>query len=269
MSPEQIASHLVQRLGGFRPRWVVIAGSGVGRGMLGEAGIGLDEADRVELSELGLPKPTVEGHGQAMVWGTVGSTSVLVQTGRVHPYEGHDATLCTAALRGAFEAGAERLALTCAVGSLRTDLLPGTLVSLRDQMNLFGPTPLRGPQFIDCSQLYHPELRAALQDIVGKRGETLPEVVYAHARGPQYETPTEVTALRSLGGDVVGMSTTYEAILAAAHGARACGIGVVTNTAGVEGLSHEEVGQRSNEAVGRLSAILRALLTAEPAPASA
>lgn len=263
MTIETIANEVRRHLGSFSPRWAVVAGSGVGSGLLDpKAGLGLDEVGRIELTQLGMPHPTVTGHGQALVWGTLTGSGipVCVQTGRVHPYEGHPADLCTAVLRGLFEVGADRLALTCAVGSLRTDLTPGTLVSLGDQINLFGPTPLEGPRFIDCSGLYAPELRESLQTIARGRNETLPEAVYAHARGPQYETPAEVAALRSLGGDVVGMSTTYEAILAAAHGVRTCGLGIVTNTAGIEGLDHAEVGARSQAAVGRLSAILRGLM---------
>jgi purine-nucleoside phosphorylase len=183
-----------------------------------------------------------------------------VQTGRIHPYEGHTGALAAAPLGAVLGLGAKQLLLTCAVGGIDPKLRTGTIVSLRDQVALFGPTPLRGAAFIDCSDIYAAKLRAKLRALVDDPAQ-LPEVIYAHARGPQYETPAEVAALRLLGGDVVGMSTTYEAILAAAHRVPTCGLGVVTNAAGSEALSHLEVQQESAKARSRLSAIIRALLT--------
>ena len=135
------------------------------------------------------------------------------------------------------------------------------MVLLRDQIALFGPTPLVGPQFVDCSQLYPEALRQRVQRVHPGMGSTqLPEVVYAHARGPQYETPAETEALRRLGGQVVGMSTTYEAVLCAASGVPVLGIGVVTNGAGQTGLSHHEVQARSREAHAELSGLLAAVM---------
>ena len=127
-------------------------------------------------------------------------------------------------------------------------------------MNLFGPTPLAGPHFVDCSKLYHPELRSQLQAHAQALGHDLPEVVYAHARGPQYETPAEVAALRGMGADVVGMSTTYEAILAAYHQTPTCGIGIVTNAAGADGLNHAEVQEKAALATLTLRQLVMKLL---------
>ena len=191
---------------------------------------------------------------------------MCVQTGRIHPYEGHSAAIATAPLGAVLSLGAKQLLLTCAVGGINPALQTGAIVSLRDQIALFGPTPLRGPAFVDCSDIYARELRARLRALVHDLQwpvGSLPEVIYAHARGPQYETPAEVAALRLLGGDVVGMSTTYEAILAAAHGVPTCGLGVVTNAAGSEALSHLEVQQESARARGRLASLIRALITAK------
>jgi purine-nucleoside phosphorylase len=150
------------------------------------------------------------------------------------------------------------------LGGIDPKLRTGEIVSLRDQIGLFGPTPLRGAAFVDCSNIYAAELRARLQTLVAKSAAELAEVIYAHARGPQYETPAEVAALRSLGGQVVGMSTTYEAILAAAHQTPTCGLGVVTNAAGSEALSHLEVQAESSRARGRLAGLIRSLLKSRP-----
>ncbi len=265
----QVRAALEQKLGALEPvDWMVVCGSGMGRDLVGDGpgGLGLEITAKVGLAELGLPAPSVAGHGQSLVWGRLGEARVCLQTGRIHPYEGHDIRVCTAALAAVLQGGAKGMLLTCAVGGIDPSLHAGQLVSLRDQMNLFGPTPLVGANFVDCSQIYHPVLRAQLADAAAAEGETLPEVVYAHARGPQYETPAEVAALRSLGGQIVGMSTTYEGILGAAHRVPACGMGLVTNVAAAVGLSHEEVQELANAARERLGAVARGLLARPPRP---
>lgn len=259
------AEALRERLEGVGLDWIVVSGSGFS-GMVGHGpdSIGLHVEGSIPLSGLGLPVPTVAGHGGSLVYGRIGSQRVCVQTGRIHPYEGHPIAVCTAPLYAMLAQGARGVCLTCAVGGLSPTLRTGEVVLLRDQMNLFGPTPLVGARFIDLSELYSPHLRARLQAIHG--GALLTEVVYAHARGPQYETPAETEALRRLGGEIVGMSTTYEAILAAAHGAFVCGVGVVTNAASQIGLNHEEVQQRTLEARPQVASLLRGLLAVPPAP---
>jgi purine-nucleoside phosphorylase len=244
--------------------WMIIGGSGIGRPLVesGEHALGLQIHHEIPLVDLGLPAPSVAGHGSSLVFGELPADDegpavrVCVQTGRIHPYEGHTAGLVTAPLGAVLGLGTRFVLLTCAVGGIDPKLRTGEIVSLRDQVGLFGPTPLRGAAFIDCSNIYSAELRARLSKLQGG----LAEVIYAHARGPQYETPAEVAALRSLGGQVVGMSTTYEAILTAAHETPTCGLGVVTNAAGSEALSHLEVQAESSRARGRLSGLIRALL---------
>lgn len=245
--------------------WMIIGGSGIGKPLVaeGEHALGLSIRERIPLAELGLPAPSVAGHGSELVFGELARegaepVQVCVQTGRIHPYEGHSAALASAPLGAVLSIGARQVLLTSAVGGVNTQLRVGEIVSYRDQFNLFGPTSLRGAAFIDCSRLYDPELRARLQQLDG----SLREVVYGHARGPQYESPAEVAALRTLGCDVVGMSTTYEAILAAAHGVPTCGLGVVTNAAGAEALSHVEVQEESGKARTRLANLVRGLLGA-------
>ncbi len=173
-------------------------------------------------------------------------------------------TTCIAAMEAVLARWNPAVVLTCAVGALSANLVPGQLVSLRDQINLFGPTPLVGAQFVDCSRIYCPELRQRIQQAGRAHREVLPEVVYVHARGPQYETGSETEALRRLGGEVVGMSTTYEAIAAAAHGVSACAVGVVTNAAGVADLTHTEVQARSEQARQRLARVLAHVLSTPP-----
>jgi purine-nucleoside phosphorylase len=264
---EQVEATLREKLGPLQAvDWVVVCGSGMGRDLVGDGpgALGLEIDAEVPLAELGLPVPGVAGHGQSLVWGRLGESRICLQTGRIHPYEGHDIRICVAALSAVLNIGAGGMLLTCAVGGIDDTLRPGELVSLSDQMNLFGPTPLVGPRFIDCSSIYHPALRAQLGEAGSQSGEPLREVVYAHARGPQYETPAEVQALRTLGGQVVGMSTTYEAILAASYEVASCGMGLVTNVAAAEGLSHAEVQELALAARGRLAGVTRTLLKQRP-----
>ncbi|NVB36884.1 purine-nucleoside phosphorylase [Pseudenhygromyxa sp. WMMC2535] len=247
--------------------WMIVGGSGIGKPLVedqGEHALGLEIRERVALADLELPVPSVAGHGTELVFGELAREGgaplrVCVQTGRIHPYEGHPASVSAAPLGAVLTLGCARLLLTSAVGGIDPKLRTGAIVSYRDQFNLFGPTPLRGPAFVGCSNLYDRTLRAQLRALAEDPSQ-LPEVVYGHARGPQYESPAEVAALRSLGCDVVGMSTTYEAVLAAAHGVPTCGLGLVTNAAGADDLSHEEVFVESNKARGRLAALVRGLL---------
>lgn len=255
-------------LGERQPHWMLVCGSGMGAGLMlpaSDGGLGLKIEAQVTLAELGLPVSSVPGHGNSLVLGTLGASTVCVQTGRLHPYEGHDVRLCTTALDAVLSRGVGGVMLTAAVGALIESLAAGQIVALRDQMALFGPTPLVGANFIDCSNIYDSALRARLDACANGLGMDLASVVYAHARGPQYETPAECAALRTLGGEVVGMSTTYEAIAAAGRGVPCAGLAIVTNAAGADGLSHEEVKERSNEARASLARLLIDVLKTPPA----
>ncbi|RMG96845.1 MAG: purine-nucleoside phosphorylase [Deltaproteobacteria bacterium] len=245
--------------------WYVVGGSGIGVGLVEDEGLPLDIEASLPLADLGLPAPGVEGHGSHLVFGRMGGRRVCIQTGRIHPYEGHPIAVCVAPLVAVLGDRPAGVVLTCAVGALDPDLRAGQIALISDQMNLFGPTPLVGPHFLDCSALYDAGLRTRLQAQAAGMGlGALPEVVYAHARGPQYETPAETRALRALGGDVVGMSTTYEAIAARFLAAKVAGVAVVTNAAGEDDLSHEDVKEQGRRVRGRVVALLGHLLGTAP-----
>ena len=213
----------------------------------------------------GLVPPAVEGHAGALYWGRVGGTATLVFAGRIHLYEGHDARRVVAPIEAARVAGCRTIVLTNAAGAINTKLEVGAPCLISDHINLTGENPLRGPhdgrgpRFLDLSDIYDRDLRAAARRI----DPTLQEGIYAGLVGPTYETPAEIRMLAALGADLVGMSTVLEAIQARYLGARVLGISVVTNSAAglARGrLDHQEVAEAGRVASGRLETLLRALL---------
>lgn len=206
--------------------------------------------------------PVVTGHAGRLRSLEVSGRRVLVFLGRTHLYEGRGTEPVTHAVRTAAACGAHSVILTNAAGSLRTEWAPGTAVLISDHLNLTGDSPLIGPQFVSMSDAYSPRERKIVRD----QFPAIPEGVYAQVRGPMYETPAEIRMLRTLGADLVGMSTALETIAARALGLEVLGISLVTNlAAGITGeaLDHAEVlaaGQASASRLGRmLSEIVRAI----------
>jgi purine-nucleoside phosphorylase len=189
-------------------------------------------------AELG--EPSAAGHGGQVLSLTVGGKRVLVLLGRIHAYEGHDLRHVVHPVRTACAAGARSVVLTNAAGGLREDHSVGQPVLISDHVNLTARSPLVGAQFVDLVDAYSPRLRALARDVDPSRAEG----VYAGLPGPHYETPAEIRMLRTLGADLVGMSTVHETIAARAAGAEVLGVSLVTNlAAGMTGepLNHEEV----------------------------
>ncbi len=207
----------------------------------------------------GFAAPTAGGHTGELVSTRIGAHRVLVLVGRVHTYEGHSPADVVHPVRTAIAAGARTVVLTNAAGGLRADLAIGQPVLISDQLNLTGRSPLTGAQFVDMVDAYAPRLRAVARDV----DPTLAEGVYAGLSGPQYETAAEIRMLRTLGADLVGMSTVHEAIAARAAGARLLGVSLVTNlAAGITGqpLTHAEVLAAGTAAAGSLGALLAAVI---------
>jgi len=236
------AEQVRERAPGFAPRVGVVLGSG-----LGAIAAAVRDPVRIPYSELdGFRPGTVEGHASELVLGSLGGTPVAVLNGRAHRYEGASAEEIAAPIATLAALGVERLLLTNASGSLRPEVGPGALVVVTDHVNLMGFNPLTGPndpalgpRFPPMRDAYDPELRAALHAAAAATGTALHEGIYLATPGPSFETAAEIRALRTLGADLVGMSTVPEVIVARHRGVRVAAVSVVTNLA--EGLSDEPI----------------------------
>lgn len=206
--------------------------------------------------------PIVSGHAGRIRSLVIEGRRVLVFLGRTHLYEGLGTEPVVHAVRTAAACGVHSIIVTNAAGSLRPEWGIGTAVMLSDQINLTGESPLMGPRFVSMIDAYSPRLRETVKRIF----PSTPEGVYAQLRGPMYETPAEIHMLRTLGADLVGMSTALETIAARSVNLEVLGLSLVTNlAAGITGeaLDHAEVlaaGQASAGRLGRMLAeIIRAL----------
>jgi purine-nucleoside phosphorylase len=244
-------------LGGFAPRVLVTLGSGLGA-------LADEVADPIVVpyDQVGLPISTVPGHQGRFVAGTLAGVPVLVQQGRVHLYEGASAEEVGAFVRAAAAVGVTGFVVTNAAGGIRLSFSPGDLMVITDQLNLTATAPLVGPHFVDMTGAYDPALVRAAHAAAEAAGERLVEGVYAGLRGPAYETPAEVTMLRTLGADATGMSTVNEVIQARALGLRVAGFSLITNVhrPGGTPTHHGEVMDVGAAAGPRLAAVVRALL---------
>lgn len=206
----------------------------------------------------GFTAPTAEGHRAKVSSVVVGGTRILLLLGRIHAYEGVDLRHVVHPVRTAAAAGVRAVVLTNAAGALRDDYRVGQPVLISDHLNLTGRSPLVGPQFVDLVDAYSPRLRALARDI----DPTLAEGIYAGLLGPQYETPAEIRMLRTLGADLVGMSTVHETIAARAAGLEVLGLSLVTNlAAGITGqpISHDEVLEAGRQSATRMGALLASI----------
>jgi purine-nucleoside phosphorylase len=229
--------------------------------------LGVTEAE-IPLAELGgFPPPTVGGHSPAVRSVQAGDVRALVFLGRVHLYEGHDPATVVHGVRTAVAAGCQVVVLTNAAGGIQEGYQVGQPVLIADHLNLTGRSPLGGSpppegypsRFTDLTDLYSARLRT----LAASADEGLAEGVYAALPGPHYETPAEIRMLRTLGADLVGMSTVLEAIAARHLGAEVLGISLVSNLAAgltARGLDHLEVVAAGQAAAGRMGSLLAGLL---------
>jgi len=218
------------------------------------------------------PQSTAIGHAGNLVVGSANGVLVAALAGRAHLYEGYTATQAVYGIRALRALGVESVILTNAAGGVNRDYNPGDLVLISDHINLLGQNPLSGPndaalgpRFPDMSEAYSRSYRAIAKGIGKDMGLSLAEGVYAAVPGPSYETPAEIRYLRTIGADLVGMSTVPETIAANHMGMKVLGISCVTNhAAGVidQKLDHNEVLEVGERMKGTLIEFLRRLVPA-------
>ena len=238
--------YLLQRIS-RRPTVALVLGSG-----LGDYADTLQNSVRISYSEIpDFPQSTVEGHVGAFVFGQKEGKEVVVMQGRLHYYEGYSQQELTLPIRVLAAMGVKTLVLTNAAGGVNLEYKPGTLMLISDHINFSGANPLIGPnlekfgpRFPDVSDLYTASLRTAIKEKAAVCNIPLEEGVYLMCSGPNYETPAEIRAFRTLGADAVGMSTVPEALIAGHSGLQVVGVSCITNmAAGVlpVKLNHAEV----------------------------
>jgi purine-nucleoside phosphorylase len=250
----------------LRPRIAVVLGSG-----LGAFGDEFGQAIKIPYSRIPhFPRSTAIGHSGQLVMGTVEGVAVAGMQGRVHLYEGYSAKQVAFPTRVFARMGVKAVILTNAAGGINLGYSAGALVVLRDHLNLQGANPLMGPnddrwgpRFPDMTRAYDPEFRRLVSEEGKKRNLHLHEGVYVALAGPNYETPAEIHAFRTLGADLVGMSTVPEVLAARHAGIRVLAISCVTNmAAGITGaaLTAEEVLETGARVKNDFIALLKAII---------
>jgi purine-nucleoside phosphorylase len=259
---EEAAAFIRERIA-VKPRVAIVLGSG-----LGSFAERIEQPVSIPYPEIPhFPRPTVEGHSGRLVVGTAAGTPVAVMQGRVHGYEGYTPEEVTFPVRVLGRLGITTTVVTNAAGGVRLDLQQGELVLLSDHINLTGRNPVVGPndnrfgpRFFDMTNAYSKRLRL----LAHSAGE-FAEGVYLGVSGPSFETPAEIRAFRSLGADLVGMSTVHEVVVARQMGIEVLGISCVTNmAAGIleQPINHQEVLDMGARVQVQLTSLLMKLLPA-------
>ena len=229
------------------PKIAIVLGSGLGS-------LANDIKDKIIIDYKDIPNfpvSTVPGHKGELIYGKLEGKDIIAMNGRFHYYEGYDLFKVTYPIRIFKLLGVETIVLTNAAGGINTSFKKGDLMIINDQLSFFAESVLKGPnmdefgeRFIDMSNLYNKEYREILKDVMINILGNYKEGVYAYMKGPTYETPAEIRALRIMGADAVGMSTVPEAVVAHHSSIKVVGISCITNmAAGVtnELLTHEDV----------------------------
>ena len=250
----------------LRPKIALVLGSGLGAFADALAG-----ATRIPYSQIpSFPRSTAVGHAGQMVIGKAEDVVVAAMQGRVHLYEGYSPREVTFPMRVFGRMGVRAVILTNAAGGINREYKQGALVVMSDHINLQGNNPLvgpnddrLGPRFPDMTRAYWKPYREITLNAARGLGITVYEGVYAALLGPSYETPAEIRYLRTIGADVVGMSTVAESIVAAHMGIRVLAISCVTNmAAGIldQPINHQEVLETGERVRGQFEALLKAVL---------
>jgi purine-nucleoside phosphorylase len=262
----EAAARFIQKKTKLRPQIALVLGSG-----LGAFADEFENATRIPYAKIPhFPRSTAIGHVGQLVIGKVDGIAVAGMQGRVHLYEGYSPQEVAFPIRVFSRLGVKAVILTNAAGGIKKEFTQGRLVVISDHINLQAANPLTGPneekfgpRFPDMSTAYDKKFRELTQAAGHKLGIELGEGVYAALAGPNYETPAEIHFLRTIGADLVGMSTVPEVIAARHWGMRTLGISCVTNAAaGVldQPLNHEEVLETTERVKSQFIGLLRAVI---------
>lgn len=256
------AAQYIQSIKATKPKVGIVLGSGLG--------VFVDQIENKTIIPYNdipfFKKTTVEGHEGRLILGKVKGVEVAVLQGRLHAYEGLPMEEVVFPVRLLSILGISTLILTNAAGGVNLNFRPGDLVLISDHINLMGRNPLigpnnnqMGPRFPDMSHTYNPLLNDIMRAVSKTIGYHLAEGVYAGVLGPTYETPAEIKMIRTLGADMVGMSTVPEAIAANHLGLKVCGVSCITNMgAGIvnQTLKHEDIKEIALKAMDHFTALL-------------
>ena len=252
MNYKESAQYIKERMGNIEPKIAIVLGSGLG--VLSED---IQNKTVIKYQDIpNFPISTVAGHAGELIIGTLENIPIIAMNGRFHYYEGYDLKEATLPIRVFKLLGIEELILTNASGGINTDYKPGDFMIIKDHLSFFAESVLRGKnddefgsRFPDMSQTYNKERVEKLEKIIKKHTGVAHVGVYAYMKGPTFETPAEIRALRILGADAVGMSTVPEAVVANHCGIKISAISCITNmAAGIldRKLSHEEVNETAD-----------------------
>jgi purine-nucleoside phosphorylase len=263
---KQTAAYINEKTG-FTPEYGIVLGSGLG-GLVNE----IEILHALEYASIpNFPVSTVKGHGGKLILGNLGGKKVIALQGRFHFYEGYTMQEVTFPIRVFKELGISRLLLSNAAGGMNPAYQVGDIVFITDHINLMPGNPLigknseeLGPRFPDMSEPYDPQLIAVAKQVAERHKFRFNTGVYAAVSGPCFETPAEYRYIRSIGADLVGMSTVPEVIVAR-HGGTPCfAVSIVTDLGGFETaqkVSHEEVLEVATAAEKKLTAVIKEMLT--------
>ena len=267
----QAAASFIRSRSSATPIIGIILGSG-----LGDFGSHVEDATTVPYAEIPhFPQSTVVGHSGNLILGSVNGVPVAVMQGRVHAYEGYPITDVVFPTRVLGLLGCQALVVTNAAGGIHP-YPPGSLVAISDHINLtgtnaalganeprFATRPGTAERFFDMGSAYSPKLRDLARQEAARQGLTLPEGVYLAVLGPSFETPAEIRAFRTIGADLVGMSTVHEVTVARHMGLDVLGLSLVTNLAAglsTQPIDHREVIEIGRRAAAQFTRLITALL---------
>ncbi len=260
---KESADYIKEKIGGLNPKIAIILGSGLG--VLKEE---FEEKIVIKYNEIpNFPVSTVEGHAGELIIGNLNGKEIIAMNGRFHYYEGYDLKETTFPERVFKLLGIEKLIITNAAGGVNKEYTAGDFMVINDYLSFFAESVLRGKnleefgdRFPDMSETFDKDLTKKLKEVINKYTGRAQEGVYAYMKGPTFETPAEIRALRILGADAVGMSTVPEAVIAHHCGIKCVGVSCITNmAAGVldEKLSYDDVKQTAEKVKIKFKEIIK------------